>query len=284
MRWIAFGIALAFLAACEAEEAANGHEPETDSAPTEELAQEAEQDTQEVPGFRGNVADRFEAFTYVRSQDPITDEDESFVYTESVYQQSRSPSGLAWRCEGKDLRLVLAAGDFLTSGQPVDVQWRLDEEEPTERRPWTISTQGTGAFAPPADLVQLTEEAPNASRIRMRAYDYQGTPHDYEFRMEGLPDALAQLSCTDQHAREYLAQVEQGLLEEQRRRDSARAAAQRRREFLEAHPFAAHPEREVYMPTDESCWTTFMDTIGAEYFRSRREAEEAGYRPSQVCQ
>ncbi len=135
-------------------------------------------------------------FFYVEDIDAMTDIDRSLIYTESkdAPRLLRSPR-IAWRCDGPDMELFVRAGDFLTSDDPVAIQWRFDSKGAAQPTKWDVSTTGTAAFAPRNSIAAFTNEAKGAIRLRVRLTDYGGTPYNYEFSMTGLTSAIERLNC-----------------------------------------------------------------------------------------
>ena len=109
------------------------------------------------------------SFRYERVVDAMTDVDRSYISARPVGgDASLRGAQLVWRCAGPEIELIIAAADFLTTRQPVQVQWRLDEDPASVPERWSVSTEGTAAFAPEETLLTLTDGAVTSQRLRTR--------------------------------------------------------------------------------------------------------------------
>jgi hypothetical protein len=194
----------------------------------------------------------------------------------------RTPS-FGWRCEGEDIELIIAADEFLNSGDPVMVQYRLDDRPAGEPQRWSVSTTGTGVFAPDRILVELTESAMESERLRVRLTDYQGTPHDLEFDLSGLASGFQRLPCGLEPAKARLAARRARQAAAARAADSVRELEERIARFWEEHPFIGNPDQKLYAPTTRACWRLIADSATGVFFTSREEAELLGYSTSVLC-
>lgn len=229
------------------------------------------------------------AFQFEQASDPMSDEDRSFVYTPDVTEGSGALRRAAaiWRCKGPELESVISAADFLTTSEPVSVQWRLDDQPPAEPDRWPVSTEGTAVFASDLLRVALTEGALGAHRLRVRLTDYQGTYHDYEFDLAGLDAALRKLGCSLDPARRRIEAARQARAAQaaaaERRAESARIASERAAAFAREWPFVGSANTKAYMPTASDCWRAWVDSASAPFFKSEDEAKAKGYTPSNIC-
>ena len=248
-----------------------------------------------APEPGGDEEIRIGAFTLSKQIDPMTDRDESVLLTEALgeSQFSWTPS-LSWRCDAEDIELIIFAGDFLTSDDPVRVQYRLDERPAEEPSPWSVSTTGQAVFAPASILLELSDGAKDASRLRVRLTDYRGTHHDLEFGLSGLAAGLDSLACGFDVARGILAARREAEEAQYAAAAARRAAAAQREDSLRAlrervvlfwadRPFIGNPNTMAYAPTSKSCWVAVADSSSGRFFKSKEEAEAAGYHPSAVC-
>ena len=224
------------------------------------------------------------SFRYEPVGDAMTDVDQSYIITTAVRGRGFvREAQLRWRCAGPEMELIISAAEFLTTRQPVQVQWRLDEDPASEPEPWLVSTEGTAAFAPEETLLTLTDGAVTSQRLRTRLTDCQQTIHDYEFSLVGLEPALAELSCSLDPARQRRAARIYLLEVPQRTADSLRAAEEGAVRFLMTYPFAGDPDTREYVHTVGRCWRFFLDSATAVFFRRADSAQVAGYTRSEVC-
>lgn len=231
-----------------------------------------------------------DSFVHVPRQDPMTDVDQSYIYVNARGATSLSAPALIWRCQGPELELVIAADEFLTSDEPVRVQWRLGEGPASSPESWAVSTTGTGVFAPPRTLITLTERAATEDRLRVRLTDFRGTNHDLEFRLAGFGEALANLTCDLSAARVRAAAAaaaagEQRRIAEEQRRAEAQAAAEaaEAERFIREHPFVGSRTSRTYMRTVPGCYTAYINPDAMVFFRSEEEARAAGYTRTNLC-
>lgn len=236
------------------------------------------------------------AFRLESRRDPMSDEERSFIYAEALGTPARSlrPAAAIWRCQGADLEFVIGAADFLTTSDPVTVQWRLDDRPPEPPRAWPVSTEGTAVFASDADRIAITEQAAKSERLRVRLTDFRGTHHDYEFGLAGLETALASLECSLAPSR---SRMEAAALENARatraraaqaaaaksRADSLRAAEESAAAFAALWPWVGATISMTYMPTKSSCWRIWADSASAPFFKSEEEAKAQGFTKAAFC-
>ena len=136
------------------------------------------------------------AFVYRASRDALTDVDQSSIATTETQPTLLRTAQLVWRCAGTaEIELAIAAGEFLNSDAPVPVQWRFDRNPPSEQSRWTVSTNGTAAFAPVEDIVAFTTGALPAGEVVVRVTDFRGVGYDLRFSLSGLSRALPRLPC-----------------------------------------------------------------------------------------
>jgi len=229
------------------------------------------------------------AFQFEQASDPMSDEDRSFVFTSDVTEGPGTLRGAAavWRCRGRELEFAILAADFLTSSEPVSVQWRLDDQPPAQPSQWPVSTEGTAVFASDRVRIAITEGALGAQRLRVRLIDYRGTYHDYEFRLDGLNAALRKLSCSLDSSRNRIESARRARAAQaaaaKRRADSIRAATERAAAFAREWPFVGNTFTKAYMRTASDCWRAWVDSASALFFKSEEEAKSKGYTPSNIC-
>ncbi len=138
--------------------------------------------------------ERIGDFTYVQSFDPITDEDISYIYTNEINPIPEREGVLVWRCTSDQLEVFFKSDLFLSDDEVIPVTFRFDKDEPMSQS-WSLSTDGAAAFVQDFFIIRFSALARPANQIAIRLYDYQGTPHTYQFSLIGLSRALTRLSC-----------------------------------------------------------------------------------------
>ena len=87
--------------------------------------------------------ERFGDFRIERRTDPLTDEDETVLFTQELEPATFRAGFLVWRCFGPDLlRAVVFVGSFL-GGDEVNVRWRFDSLPASGGTEWAVSYAGT---------------------------------------------------------------------------------------------------------------------------------------------
>ena len=127
------------------------------------------------------------------TEDVITGAATEFAST--VLEDGHRLRVLSVRCRGGTLDVILAVDDFVTSGEPAEVEWRFEgAEQHTEGR-WAPSTEGTGVFAPQSQHDAIIGGLRDFDAFHIRVFDYQGTPTTMSFSLDGASAALDELSC-----------------------------------------------------------------------------------------
>ena len=140
--------------------------------------------------------------TFMEQADPMTDE------RLSVAMMTSGDAGFAIGCRGRDrsLQLIFMAGqhlirtNWLTAARPF--MFRFDNDEPVTSD-WYYDGRFATQYSGP-QLRRFLTRILSASRLRVRAYDYDGRAIDAEFAVEGIAPPLRQAlqSCNDRRANE----------------------------------------------------------------------------------
>jgi TonB family protein len=145
-----------------------------------------------------HAQERIGDFQYTPRVDAIMDTDESSIFVVESEPTILRRAQLRWRCDtSEDIELFVSVDAFLNSGASVPVVWRFDRNAPSPPSSWSVSTNGTAAFAPREDVVQFTLDALPADQVLIRVTDYRGVETDLAFSLTGLTLALRLLSCGD---------------------------------------------------------------------------------------
>jgi hypothetical protein len=133
----------------------------------------------------------FAEWKYVENIDPMTDENQSIAFTTHSAKESA-----AVRCDGNgDYDLIFRVGEYLNNDQRVPVQFRIDDNEASEERTWSLSTDGMAVFAPSRYKKELIEGLKKGSEFTIQITDYQGSRPFSKFSLEGSSAAINQLTC-----------------------------------------------------------------------------------------
>lgn len=128
---------------------------------------------------------------YEENFDPMTDKNKSIAIT----SLGRNESAIV-RCDGNDdYDIIFSVGEFLNNDARVPVQFRIDDNEPSELRTWSLSTDGTAVFAPLRYKKELIDGLKGGSEITVRITDYQGSQPFSTFSLSGSSAAINQLTC-----------------------------------------------------------------------------------------
>lgn len=191
----------------------------------------------------------------------MTDEDRSVAITTELHPTILRTAHLAWRCAGPAaIEAFIDADEFLNSGHPVTVQWRFDQQRPSEQAAWGVSTDGGGAFVPATHLAQFTVGAKRANRVLLRVADYRDVTYDLTFSLAGVSAALSSLGC-----------------------HGAVDAFEAERATIADATLIANPNTKTYFPLAKSCWRGLLNQERAIYFKTVEEAKAEGYSPSAAC-
>lgn len=105
--------------------------------------------------------------------------DDSPEMTATLISTSGS-SALIIRCKEKKTELIFAPEDYLGTpmSSTIKVVIRINDA-PAVSESWSASSTGRGSFSP--NPVQTIKIIPDSARVFLRAFDFQGVPHDANF-------------------------------------------------------------------------------------------------------
>ena len=216
--------------------------------------------------------ERIGDFTYLSAVDPMSDMDRSQL---SVSSGSRLfPSVLVWRCTGESIQVFLTVGQLINIERTALVQVRFDSDPALPQRPWSLSTDGAAAFATPAITQEFTARARPASRVRLRVWDYQGTPLDREFSLMGLAQGLSRLACAS--AMPTLEELESGVITKE-------AAIEGWERTFPHVMVLGNAITKEYVMRGAVCWRDVVDVENAVRFPNFVAARRDGYTRQEKC-
>jgi hypothetical protein len=104
----------------------------------------------------------------------------------------KGDAALILRCKEKKTEAIFSKTlGFLGSTNPIKVLVRINDGKLIETN-WVPSSTGTGAFAP--SPVQFIKALPDQGKIFIRAFGYNGSPHDGEFSLGKVSEIRAKIA------------------------------------------------------------------------------------------
>ena len=140
-----------------------------------------------IPSVVQSQTQGYKDFIYQERRDPVTDLNSSIIFTFEIDSPPGHTGQLAWMMSGASVQIYLNAGVFL-GHQPVRVTWQFDDGEPVEGS-WNPDPEGTAVFLPVGTNNTFTLDAYEAGRVKIMAFDGEGTPHTFTFSLAGLQAA-----------------------------------------------------------------------------------------------
>jgi hypothetical protein len=104
---------------------------------------------------------------------------------------------LLWTCREDGLNVVFLRNQYLltsSSGASIKVEQRFPGQPMTEML-WETATNHRAAFVPTKQIKPFTAAALEQPSIVLRVTDKDGDRVTVTFKLDGLADALKQLSC-----------------------------------------------------------------------------------------
>lgn len=115
-------------------------------------------------------------------RDAMTDLKNGTIFTQ---KNAHSRTALILRCvEERDIRIIVQADSYL-SNSDVSIFYRVDKNEVVNSNA-SVSTEGTAIFISKSETPDLISLLEKGNILHVRVFDYQGTPHNYEFSLAGF--------------------------------------------------------------------------------------------------
>ena len=125
--------------------------------------------------------------------DPKSGEDRTSMTTLADENFVSGAGGLTFRCSQNGLEMVLTA-TYLGRKTNTPVRYSFDDEDPNEAT-WTLRSTGMAAIAPQEVREEFLDRAVTETSVVVHVSDFQLRSHTYTFRLEGLDEGLARLTC-----------------------------------------------------------------------------------------
>lgn len=125
--------------------------------------------------------------------DPTSGADRSSITTLADENYVSGAGGLTFRCTEDGFEMVVTA-TYLGRKMSTPVRYAFGDEEPRAAL-WTLRSTGMAAVAPADVIEDFLGRAVNETSVKVRVNDFQLRAHTYTFRLAGLEEALARLSC-----------------------------------------------------------------------------------------
>lgn len=99
-----------------------------------------------------------------------------------------------FRCNvDEKLEVLFELGDYIGSvDRQVKVEYRFDNG-PIVQSTFGLGTKGMAIFAPKDELHSLISGLKISNTIRVRAFDYQGTPHDLDLPLVNSSEPIGKI-------------------------------------------------------------------------------------------
>lgn len=138
-------------------------------------------------------------WTYESEQDPMTDEQRSFVYVDG----NRGILAFGFACVDEDFMALVELLDSSTQiglagagGETTGVQHRFGKQEPDGPNVWWISDNLRYVAQPDSEAVNMAENATEHDRLAVRVFDPDGKIVGTDtFGLNGAGSAIGRLAC-----------------------------------------------------------------------------------------
>lgn len=162
------------------------------SVPTTPDRQTSETSSSVIPPTKESPS-----WTYSTSTDKLTDK--PIHYAHFIAKTGVIYNVQAWvRCktDNKALDIFFEVGDFIGSGDVrsggIKVEYRFDNGD-VKVTEFNASTEGKAVFVEDYDIPAFLTGMSQSHTLKLRVYDFRGTPHDAEFSLRGSSSAIAKV-------------------------------------------------------------------------------------------